>query len=239
MTHPYSSAAVRLHPISLGSVALCAMCTALALLAVGCAADGDEAGASAGHDAGQLDGASTPSGFAVEVVSFSPGKAAGFGGDKLPHIVLGPPQGGGAARGGLDVVSLGHKGAIVLRLSDVVVDGPGVDLIVFENPFGSWVETGHVAVSDDATNWYTWPCACDDKAQGYPGCAGVHPVLSHSDNGVPPGDPTKAGGDGFDLASIGVKSARYVRVTDSGKNQYEGKTGGFDLDAVAIVHHAP
>ena len=75
-------------------------------------------------------------GFADVVVSFDPGDGAGFGADKMPDVVLGPPLGGGALSGSMDVVSLGNRGVVVLELLGVgLVDGPGVDLLVFENPY--------------------------------------------------------------------------------------------------------
>lgn len=182
--------------------------------------------------------------FAVEVVSFTPGAFAGFGADAMPAVVLGAPLGRGPSAGSLDVVSLGQGGAIVLRLGAAVVDGPGVDLLVFENPFPNWIETGEVSVSDDGTTWHTWTCHADDADGGWPGCAGVVPVLSHPDNGIDPTDPAVAGGDGFDLADLGLARATYVRIVDSAANDlgglgYAGTTGGFDLDAVAVVHAAP
>ena len=42
----------------------------------------------------------------------------------------------------------------------------------------------------------------------------------------------EAGGDAFDLADLGLESANFVRIVDSGANIL----GGFDLDAVVIVH---
>jgi hypothetical protein len=45
-----------------------------------------------------------------------------------------------------------------------------------------------------------------------------------------------AGGDGFDLATIGVSRARFVRIRDSGANSYSGTSGGFDLDALSVVN---
>jgi len=183
----------------------------------------------------------TPHGdpFADAIVSFEPGPGNGFGQDSLPHVVLGPPVGGGEI-GSLHVLSLGEQGAIVLELSDIgLVDGPGVDLLVFENPFVGWVETGRVAVSQDGQTWHTWPCDEHDANGGYPGCAGVERVWSTPDNGVDPTDPDEAGGDAFDLADLGVEHARYVRITDSGANTYDGETGGFDLDAIAVVNGEP
>ncbi|WP_375754747.1 cell surface protein [Corallococcus exercitus] len=180
--------------------------------------------------------------FADRIVSFSPGTGAGFGQAQLPGIVLGAPQGDGAGSGSLDVLSLGFKGVIVLELTDIVVtDGPGVDLLVFENAFikpsgKPFAETGVVAVSDDGVTWHEFPCASSDVANDFPGCAGVTPVYSSSANGISPTDPAVAGGDGFDLADVGLTRARFVRIRDSGANGYAGTSGGFDLDAVAVVN---
>ena len=52
--------------------------------------------------------------YASELISFEPGPGAGFGQDQLPGIVLGPPDGRGPDAGGLDVLSLGQGGTIVL-----------------------------------------------------------------------------------------------------------------------------
>ncbi len=178
--------------------------------------------------------------FADKVGSFTPGKGAGWGQDKMPAVVLGGPEGKGSTSGSLHVVSLGCGGSLVLELTDtVLVDGPGVDLIVFENPFPGWLELAEVAVSQDGVDWHTWPCAKDDKDGGYPGCAGVKPVLANSANGVDPTDPDAAGGDAFDLNALGVAEARYVRVTDLATQACDPPSAGFDLDAIAVVNGKP
>ncbi len=188
-------------------------------------------------DPGDDDSASGPDPFADEVVSFDPGEFAGFGEAGFPDVVLGPPEGGGDASGSTDVLTLGQEGEIVLAFTDMVaVDGPGVDLLVFENPFGGYYETGQVAVSDDGVQWFDFPCDAEDTEGLYPGCAGVGSVYSSTASGIDPTDPATAGGDGFDLADVGLATARYVRVRDTGTNLYGGDTGGFDLDAVAIVN---
>lgn len=191
-----------------------------------------------GADSSAADAKVATNPFADRVVAFVPGPSAGFGQAKMPNVVLGAPDGKGPNAGSLDVVSLGKGGVITLEFTDVLaVDGPGPDLIVFENPFSTWIETGYVAASEDGVTWHEWPCAAADP--GHAGCAGVQPVLSARDNGVDPTDPAVAGGDAFDLAVLGLKKARFVRIRDSGVNPYEGPTGGFDLDAVAVVHAAP
>lgn len=109
-------------------------------------------------------------------------------------------------------------------------------MLVFENAFFGFPETGRVAASQDGAVWHEWPCAADDADAGFPGCAGVRPVFSSTASGISATDPTVAGGDGFDLAALGLSTARFIRIRDSGKNRYGPPSGGFDLDAVAIVH---
>ena len=179
--------------------------------------------------------------FADAVVEFNPGPDAGYGADELPDVVLGPPNGGGGGAGSLDVLSLGELGSITLELTDLeVIDGPGPDLLVFENPFPGWYETGIVEASLDGIDWYAWPCEAEDADGGFPGCAGTELVYATEDFWVDPTDPIAAGGDAFDLADIGLPAARFVRITDSGYNAmgYGGMTGGFDLDAIAAANWA-
>jgi hypothetical protein len=192
------------------------------LLFLGCAPEGDSGDDTKGDP------------YADALVSFEPGEAAGFGQDELPDVVLGPPGGNESGSPSLDVLSLGREGVIVLRFDDLeLVDGEGIDLLVFENPMAAWIETGIVGVSEDGDTFTEWPC--DPKADGYPGCAGVALVYAGPD-GADPTDVDAAGGDAFDLADIGVASARYVRIRDSGLNPYDGESGGFDLDALAVVN---
>lgn len=179
--------------------------------------------------------------FAVTVVGFEPGEQAGFGQDRLPDVVLGPPRGGGDAVQSTDVVSLGVGGTIVVELGVDVVDGPGIDLVVFENAFrvgGTgplFVEPGHVAFSEDGSTFVEVPCA--PEAEGFAGCAGLAAVHANADeNEIDPLDPIVAGGDPFDLADIGLARARFVRIRDSGIDRgFGAPSGGFDLDAIGVI----
>ena len=88
-----------------------------------------------------------------------------------PGIVIGPPGDATPTTGSLSVMSLGKGGVIVLEFNESeIVDGPGPDLIVFENPFfctgvplsasdpySVFAEPGIVAVSDDGMNFRTFP----------------------------------------------------------------------------------
>jgi hypothetical protein len=199
---------------------------ALALaLCVGCASDPD---------------AGDP--FADAVVEFEPAEGTVFGHEHLPDIVLGPP-------GGLvDVASLGCEGTIVLEFGEHgIVDGPGADLIVFENSFSEdFPEPGEVAVSEDGVSWLVFEC----EPISLEGCAGVSPTLALPGTGIDPTDPEVAGGDAFDLAALAKPLARanFVRIRDRSREHWEAVgeliycdpgnngSGGFDLDAIVAVH---
>ena len=175
------------------------------------------------------------------IESFEPGDAAGYGADQFPQIVYGEPWGNGATAGGTDVLSLGRQGVITVGFGgNTIVDQPGVDFIVFENPFrygptGDQVfsELGEVSVSLDGQTWVTFPCVAD--AVPPTGCAGYEPVFANGDLGISSVDPSISGGDQFDLETIGVPEARFVRIRDVQAMGAE-PTAGFDLDAVSIVH---
>lgn len=184
--------------------------------------------------------------YADAVPHFAPGPGGGFGGANLPGRVIGPPVGGGLFAGGLDVVSLGASGRIVLAFTNnVIVNGPGPDFTVFENPFlgigaysitgNPFAEPGRVRVSQDGVTWFELPCAIDEPPY-YPGCAGVFPVLSSSANPASPHAsvptdvpiaslvgvslfglalPPGSGGDSFDLDAVGLPWARFVEIEAS------------------------
>jgi hypothetical protein len=181
--------------------------------------------------------------FAAEMVRFEAGSGAGFGQDRLPNVVLGPPGGAGTGAASLDVLSLGAGGSIELGFGEaVIVDGPGPDFVVFENPFwirgdpdDPYAELGEVEVSEDAIEWRKFSCNREAEVRGrWPGCAGWTPTLAFDPQ--QPLDPEACGGDAFDLAEVGLAEARYVRVTDLDGGG-EVPSIGFDLDAVGLIHH--
>jgi hypothetical protein len=205
----------------------------------GVASDGGE---DAGGAAPQL---SNDPAYGASVESFEPGASAGYNQDKLPGIVLGPPKGAGTGAGSFDVVSLGAGGEIVLGFGELgIVDGPGPDLIVFENAFwpggdsaNVFYELAEVSVSEDGETWYTFACDAVGDDQGhFPGCAGFTPTLEYDPATLVPLDPAQSGGDTFDLADVGLKKARFVKIHDLETLPPGGMTTGFDLDAVAAIH---
>lgn len=150
---------------------------------------------------------------------------------RFPEALYGPPRAGDNS----SVVSLGNGGFVVVEFGgNTILDGPGVDFTVFENPFGSFRELATVAVSEDGVTWHEFPCTAGRGATDFGHCAGVTPVRSRPGNGVDPLDPNVSGGDSYDLKDIGVARARYVRITD--RPDLDGADGVFDLDAVAIVN---
>lgn len=181
--------------------------------------------------------------YATEVVSFSPGSEAGYGQEKMPDVVLGPPLPGSPQNGSLDVLSLGHGGTVVLGFGErVLIDGPGVDFVIWENvfwidgdPTAPFAELGTVAVSEDGEAWLAFPCD-PDLSDGYDtGCAGWRPRAEFEVCADFPLDPEQTGGDGFDLAEIGLASARYIKITDA-SFLGDAPSAGFDLDAVGLVN---
>lgn len=191
-----------------------------------------------------------------DVVGYTIGQNGGYnageGGTEnlLPDVVLGPPRGLGQTAGSLDVVSLGNGGSIIVAFTDNrIVDGPGADFTIFENAFnapglGIFTEAGIVEASEDGEHFTPFPHGAGGADLS--GLAGRTPVYANGDtNDLDPGDPAVSGGDQFDLATIGLASARFLRITDPGAtiddvgNHFPtpgaGKSG-FDLDAAIAIH---
>ncbi|HEX9427664.1 MAG TPA: hypothetical protein VGA64_07735 [Candidatus Polarisedimenticolia bacterium] len=189
-----------------------------------------------------------------------------------PGIVLGPPGDATPTTGSLAVMSLGHGGQVTLAFDDnEIVDGPGPDFIVFENPFfctsvptsaadpwSVFAEPGIVEVSEDGIDFRRFPfdanalsqvvSICSDKTllAQLTGLMGITP--SFSGNYTIPDDPavfdpaapggiSGHGGDAFDLATVGLARARFVRIIDPNLAiGIPGSSEGLDLDAVVALH---
>lgn len=164
--------------------------------------------------------------FATEVVGTTighPNQHPSF--DDSEKAIEGP-QGQGATAGSIDVYNLGVGGAITLGFDSTeqvraMRDGPGVDFIVFENPFyfggvetSSFAELMFVEVSSNGLDFARFPAYSDTPSMNDPfgsvdpedvsGLAGVNPVLANvAVNQIDPFDASEAGGDPFDLADLG------------------------------------
>lgn len=239
------------HPRKLRRLTTCAVWALANLIAAGC--DPGEAGplapvadqAPVSGDCNPTQSHSDPFGDCLD--SLTPGPGAAFGHDALPQIVLGPPVPAAGGGGTTHVASLGCGGSITVMFDgEGLLDRPGDDLIVFENPFGTgdstFAEPARVLVSSNGVDWYGWPCrvAGDGNGDEAPpnGCAGLTPTTVDSEA---PFEPGTAGGDAFDLSELGLSAARWVRLLDRTEAHYgdarwcAGASGGFDLDAVAAA----
>ncbi len=183
--------------------------------------------------------------WADAIASFTPGAGAGFGQNYMPDNVLGPPdQSAGVGEFSpsnkpQEILSLGHGGEIVLYFDDnTIVDREGPDFTVFENVFISffdnlpYIEAGIVSVSQDGVEFVEFPY---DTAT-WAGLAGVTPMKNNYEFM----NPELSGGDQFDLATVGLEWAKYVKITDLGDIKKEGDwNGDFDLDAVVAINYVP
>ncbi len=157
----------------------------------------------------------------------------------FPHNVLGRPdstaRGNAPASTPQELQALGTGGEIILRYTGrAIVNLPGPDFTVFENPFfiggdstSVFREVGIVSVSKDGSTFRQFPYS---GSPTWRNLAGATPTL-----GGNPLDPRVSGGDKFDLAEINMDSVRYIRIVDAaGLVQDDGPS--FDLDAVAALH---
>jgi hypothetical protein len=171
-----------------------------------------------------------------------------------PEQALGPAQGTS-----VDVVALGNGGRIVLTFDPPIADGPGADLAVFENAFDdTFLELGFVEVSSDGEHFLRFDSAYlgEDPVAAF----GRHePTMI----GGLAGKYRQGYGTPFDLSTLRQKPAvlegtvdlgaiRFVGVVDiPGDGSTEDSfgnpifdptptegSGGFDLDAVAVLNAA-
>jgi hypothetical protein len=146
---------------------------------------------------------------------------------KDPQAAVNGVQGGGDRAGSLDVYSIGlaEGDHLTLCWSDGrAQDGPGDDLVVFENPFQSgamtFMDLMVVEVSPDGEVWATFPHdyqAVDETAYSprpldWQGFAGRAPVRYRTDDGHDPFDAAYAGGDRFDWADLPGEVGARVRA---------------------------
>lgn len=171
----------------------------------------------------------------------------GFGFSSFPEIVYGPPV------DTYSVVSFGIGGSLDIEFGDyMIVDGPGPDFTIFENPFytgvdinsGGWLECAEVEVSENGDDWFSFSCDPHNLADGYPGCAGRTPV-NYGLQETSYLNTNLSGGDTFDLSDLhepSLKKVRYLRLTDlelcapEPQNNFAGSSAGFDFNALVIIN---
>ncbi|NDG86091.1 MAG: hypothetical protein EBX52_13765, partial [Proteobacteria bacterium] len=120
------------------------------------------------------------------------------------------------------VLGFGRGGELILEIADQgeIEDESGPDFVIYGKLHERFAK---VAVSDrleeDSFHWFE----CEPEKSIVIGCAGVV--------------PTAQGGDTFDLRAIGVKSARYIKIKDWGKNRSTGTDPAwFELDSLKLIH---
>ncbi|MCB9523865.1 MAG: LIC_13355 family lipoprotein [Myxococcales bacterium] len=139
-------------------------------------------------------------------------------------------RGAGDAGGSFDVYSIPAGEHLVLGWGGrALVDGPGPDLVVFENAFRSggpevFMELAVVELSPDGERWVAFPHAylAEDPTvfvadpAAWVGFAGRTPVRLHAEDfAVDPFDP-QAGGDRFDLADLPAADAVTAAILTDG-----------------------
>ena len=191
-------------------------------------------------------------GWATGYLDYLPGTNvdAGF---KTPNLALGPATGVST-----DVVSLGDQGRITLTFDRPIVNGAGADFAVFENSFSdSFLELAWVEVSSDGKRFFRFPgfsyTANPVNAFGTMDPTNIDGLAGKYRGGY---------GTPFDLnllssvAGLDVSHVRYIRIVDivgdgsvfdsfpavlGGPHPIYDPTptrisGGFDLDAVGVIH---
>jgi len=215
----------------------------------GCGADG-ATGGDALADAQETTEA-VPAVLADQVVE-APGAGEGPFGD--PQKAVNGVRGGGDAAGSTDVFTLGFAAGeddlLVLGWSGRVAgNGPGTDLVVFENAFrigdgaATFIEPAVVSVSRDGVAFVDFPHRYDGTAgeaslsdpAAWEGFAGLTPVRWNVDSReADPFDREAAGGDAFDLDDLPADGGegdamraggfRFVRIR-SAATQVDPATG--------------
>lgn len=162
--------------------------------------------------------------------------------------------------GGGAVLSLGDSGVATVTFDYPIMNGPGPDFAVFENSFSNtFLELGFVEVSSDGVNFVRFPAISNtDTTVQIGGFGHVDATLIHNFAGK-----YRAGfGTPFDLEdlvglspNLNLNEITHVRIVDAIgciQDAYCSRdsrgikvndpwntpfaTGGFDLDAVGVIH---
>ncbi|MCX7999354.1 MAG: LIC_13355 family lipoprotein [Leptospiraceae bacterium] len=164
----------------------------------------------------------------ADLVKDAPGSnGEGF---KNSTLAINGVRGGGKNAGSTDVYSLGttpSTGYLVLEWSNrKVINGEGVDFVVYENPFlyannpnSVFMEQVIVEVSIDGISYcgfnpqyvYSNPNVYSMNPQDWVNFAGKNPVLFHEETNRLPEEQLfnleLAGGDGFDLSNLSADNS--------------------------------
>lgn len=175
---------------------------------------------------------------------------------KTPEKALGKAQGTST-----DIVVLGDSGRITMTFNGSIFNGAGADFAVFENSFSdTFLELAWVEVSSNGTDFFRFPnYSFTPSAVG--GFGSVNPT---NIDGLA-GKYRQGFGTPFDLSSLAgtvgldVDNVQYVRIVDiiGNGSQFDSYpaanggphpiydvyptsgSGGFDLDAIGVIHFNP
>lgn len=174
---------------------------------------------------------------------------ASFG---MPEDALGPAD-------GMSVVSLGDGGEAVLQFALPITNGPGPDFAVFENGFiDGYMEFAFVEVSSDGVNYVRFPATSEIPTSAQSSnftvteCGYVNNLAGkYRSNYGTPFDLDELTG----IEELNVNQITHVKLIDVigiidpffGSTDQNGNlindpyptafpSGGFDLDAVAVIH---
>jgi hypothetical protein len=164
---------------------------------------------------------------------------------------------------GIGVASLGDGGMVTLQFSLPITNGPGNDFAVFENSFSNdFLELAFVEVSSDGNNFYRFPSVSYTSSIQQTGTFGLsNPEQIHNLAGkyrASYGTPFNL--DDLDtVLNLDINRITHVRIIDvvgcincENYSNYDAlgniindpyptpfAQGGFDLDAVGVMHFAP
>lgn len=164
-----------------------------------------------------------------------------------------------------NVVSLGDSGVALLSFAQPIFNGDGADFAVFENGFQNpanleeaFLELAFVEVSSDGVNFVRFPSTSNTNSTLQIAGAGTYMNARYLNNLA--GKYVAQYGTPFDLEELKVNPGldiehiTHIRVVDVvgainqyGSRDYNGQkindpyptpypSGGFDLDAVAVIH---
>lgn len=161
------------------------------------------------------------------------------------------------------IVSLGDAGVAVMTFGKAIANGPGYDFAVFENGFSStFLELAFVEVSSDGKNYFRFDAVSETPTTTQVGSFGtIDPTCLNN----LAGKYEAYYGTPFDLNELAGKSplldvnhVTHVRIVDAigsitpGYCTYDSRgsivndpwptafaSGGFDLDAVGVIHQIP
>jgi hypothetical protein len=182
-----------------------------------------------------------------------------------PHLGLastGEPEFAVGKAGTQPTVSLGDGGSATLTFSQPIVNGEGWDFAVFENAFlNTFLELAFVEVSSDGTNFFRFPATSLTPNEVQVGSFGEVDA-THINNLA--GKYQANYGTPFDLAELegiagldinGITHIKIIDVVGSINPLYASydaqgniindpyptafAQGGFDLDAIGVIHQQP